>query len=283
MSGFGTTRITPWVGRLMAAHLGVLVLLMAVLTAPAFTQALQFDPAAPLARPWSALSYMFVHAGPLHLGINLLLLFMFGPPVEDRLGGRRFLLLYLACGLGTAAFAAGLGGVLDLPPVLGASGAILGIALAFALLWPDAELVVFPFPVPLSAATVLGIVVVLDLLGALRFAGDGIAHVAHLGGLATGYAWFRVQGLARQRPALPARTARRPVMVTQLQLRHEERAPVVPPPPARVEPAVAPPEFERAEMNRVLDKISSTGMASLTAAERRFLQDVAEKKKGGER
>lgn len=282
MSGISTARITPWVGRLMAIHLGVLVLLSAVLTAPGFTAALQLDPMAPLARPWTVLTYQFVHAGPLHLGLTLLLLFMFGPAVEEKLGGRRFLFLYQACALGTAAFAVGLGGLLELPPLLGASGAILGVALTFALLWPEAELVVFPVPVPLSAATVLGIVVVLDLLGSLRFAEDGIAHFAHFGGLATAYAWMRAQQLSRRREVPAARSTRHPVMATQLQFRREERAEVLPPTPpvARSEPAVSPIETERAEMNRLLDKISADGLASLTPAEQRFLQDAARRRKG---
>jgi len=285
MSGVSAARMTPWVGRLMAVHLGALVLLTAVFTAPGFAAALQLDPMAPLARPWTLLTYQFVHAGPLHLALNLLLLFMFGPAVEERLGGRRFLLLYQGCALGTAAFAVGLAGMLELPPLLGASGAILGVALVFALLWPEAELVVFPVPVPLSAATVLAIVVALDLLGSLRFADDGLAHLAHLGGLLTAYGWLRIQRLARRREAPQARGARHPVMATQLQFRREDRAAVVPPPPppppARTEPTVSRAETERAEMNRVLDKISADGMASLTPAEQRFLQDVAARRKEG--
>lgn len=282
MSGFSVARITPWVGRLMAAQLGVLVLLSTVFTAPTFLAALQFDPTAPLARPWTILTYQFVHAGPLHLGLSLLLLFIFGPAVEEKLGGRRFLALYQACALGTAAVAVGLSGMLELPPVLGASGAILGIALAFALLWPESELVIFPIPVPLSAATVLGMVVVLDLLGALRFAQDGTAHLAHLGGLITAYAWFRTQQRGRQREAPVSRPGRRPVMVTQMQVRQEERTAATSPPQptARPEPTLSPRETERVELNRLLDKISADGIESLTADEQRFLRGVAERKKG---
>jgi membrane associated rhomboid family serine protease len=266
----------------MMVHTGVLVLGLTVFTSPVFLEAIRFDPQAPLTRPWTILTSMFVHAGALHLAINLLFLYLFGPAVEAKLGGRRFLQLYLACGLGAGIFGALLASFVSLPPLLGASGSVLGVALAFALLWPDSEVTVFPIPVPLSAATLLGILVVLDILGALRFAEDGIAHFAHLGGLVTSYAWFRLQRLHRPDAAPAARPARHPVMATQLLARQEEHAVVVPPPPARPEPALPARERDRAELDRLLDKISAGGLESLTAEERRQLEVLAEKKRDGD-
>lgn len=280
MSTVNPVRLTPWVGRLMAVNAGVLVILMTVLTAPAFRTALQFDPSAPFARPWTVLTHLFVHAGPLHLAINLVFLSVFGPAVEARLGGARFLQLYVGAGAGAAIFGALLAGLMELPPLLGASGGVLGVALAYALLWPDAELEVFPLPVPLSAATLLAILVVLDLLGALRFADDGLAHFAHLGGLIVAYGWYRTSALARTRPPLQARQDRHPVMATQPLARLEEHAVVAPPPaPARPEPTVPPRERERVELNRLLDKISASGFDSLTADERQALQQIAERRR----
>lgn len=283
MSAVNTVRMTPWVGRLMAVNAGVLVLLMTVFTAPAFRTALQFDPTAPLARPWTLLTHLFVHAGPLHLAVALLFLHLFGPAVEARLGGARFLRLYVGAGAGSAVFGALLAGFMDLPPLLGASGAVLALGLAYALLWPDAELQVFPLPVPLSAATLLAILVVLDLLGALRFADDGLAHFAHLGALLVAYGWFRVSTLARSRPPLQARPDRHMVMAAQPLARLEEHGPAhPPPPPARPEPAVPPRERERAELDRLLDKISASGFESLTADEKQALQAIAEKRARGD-
>lgn len=284
MTTINPARITPWVGRLMVANAGVLVLLMAVFTAPAFRASLVFDPGAPFAQPWTWITHLFVHAGPLHLAIALVFLFLFGPAVEHRLGARRFLQLYLGCGIGAAAFGAFLAGFVSLPPLLGASGAVLGVALAYALLWPEAEILVFPIPVPLSAATLLGILVVLDLLGAFRFADDGLAHFAHPGGLIVAYGWFRMQGYTRARPATMSRPTRHPVMATQLLARQEEHADMVPPPPpAKPEPVVTPRERERAELDRLLDKISANGLDSLTPEERVMLQDIAAKKREGEK
>lgn len=279
------TRITPMVGRLMAVNLGVLVLLSAVFTAPAFRLALVLEPGQALARPWTLLTAPFVHGGPLHLALTLILFWLFGPPVEERLGARRFLLLYLACAVGTSLFALGLAGVIALPPVFGSSGAVLGVALMFVLLRPGAELSVLPMPVPLSASTVLAIVVGLDVLGALRFADDGVAHLAHLGGLITGYAWFRIDTLRQRHQAPPTRASRQPVMATQLQVRRESQVAVRPPVPAErpLPPVVSPVEYERAEMDRVLDKISASGLGSLTPAERRFLQEMADRRQSDSR
>lgn len=273
-------RLTPWVGRLIAVNAGVLVLLVTVVTAPEVRAALWFDPMTPLARPWTMLTSLFVHAGVLHLALNLLFLYLFGPAVEARLGGRRFLQLYFGCGVGAALFGAGLAGFMTMPPLFGASGAVFGIALTYALLWPDAELEVFPIPVPLSAATLLGILVVLDLLGALRFADDGIAHFAHLGGLVAAYAWHRFRHLARPLSDATVEPPRHPVMATHLLARHEEHATMVPPPPpARPQPAPSSRELDRAELDRLLDKISAGGIASLTPDEQRVLHEIAERKR----
>jgi len=125
--------ITPMVGRLMVVNATVLLLLQTVFTAPAFVDALQFAPGQAARHPWTLLSYMFVHAGLLHLAGNMLLLFIFGPPVERRMGAAAFLLFYLYCGVGAAAFALGLSSVLPIHPFVGASGAVLGVALATAV------------------------------------------------------------------------------------------------------------------------------------------------------
>lgn len=270
--------LTPWVGRLMAVNLAVLVLLLTVFTAPRFTAALQFDPTTPWTRYWTAFTHVFVHVGPLHLAVNLLVLWIFGPAVEERIGGRRFLLLYLSCGIGTALFALGLTGVAVLPPLAGAGGAVLGVALAAALLKPDAQIEVFPLPVPLSAATAVAILGVLDLVAAFRFSADGISHFAHFGGVITAYAWFRLRQLGPAVATTPRRETLHTVMAAPRTFRQQEGVAVTPPPQPRAETALASAEFERVEMDRVLDKISSSGLDSLTAAERRFLNDAAERR-----
>ena len=97
-----SNRLTPWVGRLIIANAVVLLLLLTVFTSSSLQAALRFAPGEALHRPWTFLTYMFVHAGLLHLLVNMLMLFVFGPPVEHRIGGRAFILYYLYCGIGAA-------------------------------------------------------------------------------------------------------------------------------------------------------------------------------------
>src|SRR5438128_4305793 len=133
-------RITPWVGRLLVANAVVLLLMMTLFTSPEVFRSLAFSPPTALVRPWTFVSYMFVHAGLLHLLGNMLMLFVFGPPVEHRLGGRAFILYYFYCGIGAAVLSLVLSGIMPSGPFIGASGAVLGVGVAFAMLWPDAEL-----------------------------------------------------------------------------------------------------------------------------------------------
>jgi membrane associated rhomboid family serine protease len=269
-------RLTPWVGRIMATNTVVLLLLQTVFTAPAFVEALQFVPRLAASRPWAILSYMFIHGGLLHLASNMLALYVFGPPVERRMGGRAFLSYYLYCGVGAAALALGLSSFMPIDPFIGASGAVLGVALAFAFAWPDAELVVFPLPLRITARTLVLLLALVDLVAAL-WVNDGIAHVAHLGGMAAGYIFFRIQGLAsaRRSEKEPKTLARRPVMAP-IPVRQGSPAVDVRPALARPEPRA---EFSTDEIDRVLDKIGASGLASLTPEERRFLDEASERKR----
>jgi membrane associated rhomboid family serine protease len=278
MSFSPSSRMTPWVGRLIAANAVVLLLLMTVFTSPALLQNLQFTPAGAFTRPWTFVSYMFVHAGLLHLLGNMLMLFVFGAPVESRMGSRKFILYYLYCGIGAAVFSVGLSGLMSVGPFIGASGAVLGVAIAFAIFWPEAELVVFPLPIPIKARTFVAVIVGLDILGALYF-NDGVAHIAHVGGALFGYLFFRLQALSRRAPHPPPRAVERVVMVQSGGAEPEHRTPPAPL-RQRQHPAAGPVAGPvAAEVDRVLDKISEKGIASLTPAERRFLDDVAKQKK----
>lgn len=268
-------RITPWVGRIIIANAVVLLLLMTIFTSPTLADALAFDPRHALNRPWTYITYMFVHAGLLHLLGNTLMLFVFGRAVESRMGSGKFLLYYLVCGVGAALFSLGLSGIMSVHPFVGASGAVLGVGLAFAMYWPDAEVLVFPIPFPITARTLVTVLVGLDVLFALLTPGDGVAHLAHVGGVAFGYLFFRVQSLSRRSPAAPPREVERVVMVQSGSSEPERRTPTTPIRPRRridADPVAA-------EVDRVLDKISEKGIESLTPAERRFLDEVARKKK----
>jgi membrane associated rhomboid family serine protease len=268
-------RITPWVGRIIIANAVVLLLLMTLFTSRELFQALQFSPRTALTRPWTFVSYMFVHAGLLHLLANMLMLFVFGTAVESRMGSRNFLLYYLFCGVGAAVFSLLLAGIMPVGSFVGASGAVLGVAVAFAMFWPDAELIVFPIPVPIKARTLVIGLVVLDVVGSRLWPGDGIAHIAHVGGALFGYLFFRAQLLSRRSAAPPTRTVERVVMVQSGSAEPERHTPVTPMRPRqRIES-----DPVAAEVDRVLDKISEKGISSLTPAERKFLDEVAKQKR----
>src|SRR4026208_1428856 len=117
-------RMTPWTGRLIAANAVIALLLATVLTSDRIVEALQFNPSfqQAISRPWTFLTYMFVHGGLLHLLLNSLGLYFCGPPLEEKLGGKSFLFYYLYCGVGAAIFALALSGVFRVDPFIGSSG-----------------------------------------------------------------------------------------------------------------------------------------------------------------
>jgi membrane associated rhomboid family serine protease len=269
-------RITPWVGRLIIANAVVLLLRMTLFTSPEIVQALQFAPSTAFIRPWTFVSYMFVHAGLLHLVANMLMLYVFGTAVENRMASRNFILYYLFCGVGAAVFSLLIAGIMPVGAFVGASGAVLGVAVAFAYFWPDAELLVFPLPFPIKARTLVIGLVVLDIVASQLWPNDGIAHLAHIGGALFGFIFFRAQWwLSRRGPSEPSRSVERVVMVQSGSSEPDQRTPVTPMRPRRRVDA----DPVTAEVDRVLDKISERGISSLTPAERRFLDEVAKKKK----
>lgn len=281
MQAISHPRMTPWVTRLIIANAVVLLLLETVFTSEGAFRALAFDPANALNRPWTFLTYMFVHAGLLHLLANSLGLWMLGSAVEQRLGGEKFLLYYIYCGVGAAFFALLLSRFTAVAPFVGASGSVLGLAVALAILWPDAEMIVIPIPIPMKARTFAILLVGFNAIMALPFlrGGSNVAYEAHLGGALFGYLFFRLQSVGPESSA-PRRQVQRPVMV-QPGAAEAERPRRV---PAAAATAAAPSRSGDAdpvarEMDRVLDKISAEGLASLTPDERRFLDDIAKQKR----
>jgi membrane associated rhomboid family serine protease len=267
--------LTPWVRRLLLANGIVYLLAISLFTGHWFTDLLQFSPRAAGREPWTFVTYMFVHFGFLHLAFNMLMLFVFGPAVEDRMG-RAFILYYVLCGLGGAAFSFVVAAFTTVDPFGGASAAVLGVALAFAYYWPDTEMFVFPLPFPIKAKWLVAVLATIDFALAAYLAetggSDGTAHLAHLGGLVAGFAYLatetRLAGRARQTVSL------------------RKAAPVLVHPTGQASQPAAPERAARSanavqeEVDRVLDKISANGLASLTPEERRFLDDQSRRMRG---
>jgi membrane associated rhomboid family serine protease len=133
--------------------------------------------------PYQLVTHMFAHGGFFHLFFNMFVLWMFGTMLERVWGPKKFLIFYFVCGL--AAAAAHL--FLTFAPAVGASGAIMGLFAAFAYLFPNTELIIFPIPVPIKAKYAIAIMAAFDLFGGVYPASGGnVAHFAHLGGLVMG-------------------------------------------------------------------------------------------------
>ncbi len=137
----------------------------------------------PYFKPYQLVTHMFAHGGFFHLFFNMFVLWMFGTMLERVWGPKRFFIFYFACGL-----AAGIAHLILQPdaPAVGASGAIMGLFGAFAYLFPNTQLIIFPIPVPVKAKYAVAIMAAFDLFGGVYSAGSNIAHFAHLGGLAMG-------------------------------------------------------------------------------------------------
>lgn len=281
MEQFTAFRLTPWVRRLLVANGVVWLLGITVFTGPWYRETLAFSPGGAVAQPWTLLTYMFAHQGFLHLAFNLMLLAFFGPPVERRMGSGAFARFYVMCGLGAPILAYAMSLVTPIAPFTGASAAVFGVAVAFAYAWPEARVYIFPFPAAIPVVWLVTFFVALDVLPMVFGVQDGVAHLAHLGGLMFGLVYLKAQAL-RERPARQPDPEQGPMLRILVPHRAEEQMAeaeeAIIPESRQLPPPRQPTRDEiAAEMNRVLDKISASGLKSLSPAERRFLDDQSRK------
>ncbi len=248
--------MTPWVIRLILANVAVFFVTWAVPLLPAGP--LVLVPAQLIQRPWTLVTYMFLHAGIWHLVFNMIGLFFFGPRLEARLGGRHFLGLYFASGF--------TGALLSLPfnpfvGIVGASGAVFGVLLGFARYWPRERIYIWGI-IPIEARVLVILLTVLALWGGFGAGRSGVAHFAHLGGFLGGFLylkWREVRSPAAQFKAkasrVPTKLPIRSDVEKWRKIRREDLHPI-----------------NRDELDRILDKIGATGVESLTQDERAFLE-----------
>jgi membrane associated rhomboid family serine protease len=244
--------VTPWVLRILIA---TVLMFFVQQTASGVTSLLYLVPSEVLARPWTLVTYMFLHGGLGHIFWNMLGLYFFGPRVESRMGSQRFLTLYLVSGIVGALFS------VVLAPrfaVLGASGAVLGVLMAFARYWPRERLYIWGV-LPVEARWLVLIYAAIDILGFNGFGRFGIANMAHLGGFAGALLYLifleRRQGARRFKQAATPRVAESALG----NWRNVDRGSIH--------------SVNREEVDRILDKISASGLASLTPQERQFLSN----------
>lgn len=193
MSNFRFTRpdnFPPVVKWLLITNAAVFLLQNTIGSQYALTERFALWPVgSPYFEPYQLFTHMFTHGSFGHIFFNMFALWMFGKILENYWGAKRFLNFYLICGLGAAVFHLTVeyftGGVY---PAVGASGAIMGVLVGFAYLFPNTELFILFIPVPVKAKWAVIGYVALDLFGGFaNFSGDNIAHFAHLGGALTGF------------------------------------------------------------------------------------------------
>lgn len=152
-------------------------------------------------RPWQIVTHMFAHAAYsptgsvqiYHIFFNMLALWMFGRVLENLWGGKKFLIFYMICGLGAAAVHLAVqyytGGI---SLAVGASGAVYGLLVAFAFLFPNTPLYLMFIPIPIKAKWAITGILILDLVFGFSSANTGVAHAAHIGGAITGFllVWY---------------------------------------------------------------------------------------------
>ncbi len=246
--------MTPWVRRLILANVAMFFLSQVT---PSLNDLLEFVPGAVLFRPWTVFTYMFLHAGLGHIFFNMLSLLIFGPAVETRLGGERFLMLYFLSGL--------TGAMLSLltphVAIVGASGAISGVALGYAKFWPRNRILLYGV-IPVEAWLLVVIYAGLSLLGGFGIGQSGIAHFAHLGGFLGGYLYlkwlerfsgsqkFRRVAAATPRPKVSAGAPERWARIERENLH----------------------EVNRTEYDRIMEKMKSSGVGGLSPGDVEFLE-----------
>ena len=192
------SQLPPVTRTLLIANVGIFVLQMLTgnllvgpfaLWPPASPQ----FPNAPGFALWQLVTYGFLHGSFAHLFFNMFALYMFGAEIERLLGSRHFLVYYLVCVVGAAVSQQVFTGGMLRPPVptVGASGGVFGLLLAFGMTYPQRRLIVFPIPVPMPAWLFVTLYGLLELYLGVTGTGQGVAHFAHLGGMAVGYLLLR--------------------------------------------------------------------------------------------
>ncbi len=259
--GFGSGHITPAVRFIIFAN-GIIYLLQKIIGKTfedwtIYWFGLHSDFILKKFYIWQFFSYMFLHGDFLHILLNMFILWMFGCEVERNWGKKEFLKYYFICGIGAGFFHL-LFNMSSFIPVVGASGAIFGILIAFAMLFPDRLVILFPFPIALKAKYWAIIFAGLELLFGLSFRDSGVAHFAHLGGMIVGFVYLKFGW----KITLSGQSfVKRKKMEWELQQMIKKRQRIV-----RL----------RQEVDFILDKINEVGYENLTSKEKRTLKEASD-------
>jgi len=252
-------RMTPGVrGLILACGLVFLVQSLFRGSGPVMEHLLGLVPADLFGRwhLWQPLTYQFLHGGLFHLLFNMLSLFMFGGEIENRWGTPAFLRYFLVCGVG-AGMTHWLVGMDSTIPVIGASGAVFGVLLAFGMMFPDRQILLW-FVIPIPARLLVVLFGFIELVGAFSGPVDGVARFAHLGGLLTGFLYLKSETLS-----WPLRK-----QLGRIHRGREESSRAA---------AATRLKSRQAAIDAILEKIQREGMGALTEREKQTLREAAER------
>ncbi len=229
-----------------------------------------------LLQPWRLVTYMFLHGSVLHVAFNMLWLWWMGRPVEEQLGPRNFLVIYFGAGIGGALVNLVFSPFFPATVTIGASGAVFGMMVAFAMLFPRIPIMLLFFP-PIQARFLVAGLIGIDLL--FISSGDNVARIVHLGGALWGYILLKMylqgyhydlwieqwkQRFKSKKPAQASRSRSAPEGPGRRSMRKVTDAEIVE-------------EYSQDELDRILDKISKSGYEGLTAEEKRLLFELSKK------
>lgn len=222
---------------------------------------------------WQLVTYMFLHAGFMHLFINMFALWMFGMELENNWGSKRFLIYYFTCGI-----IAGISNLL-LGPIfgqegatIGASGAVYGILLAYGIIFPNRQIYIY-FLFPIRAKYFVMLFIGLEIFAGVTGTQDGIAHFAHLGGAAGGYLLLVLE---KYKPQI-YRYIKDFLKIYQKPDRFSQ--------PKKEDVSEAKyldidnigPEDLQKKLDEILDKIGKVGYQNLTEDEKKILSEASKK------
>lgn len=250
------SRLTKYVKILLIAN--IMVYLVDFLIDGSLDPLLGLQPRAAIyeLKIWQFFTYMFIHSidRPLHIFFNMYALWMFGGPVEEAMGSKKFIAYYFITGLGAAMFASlfSMDGL-----TIGASGAIFGLIIAFAIFYPNSIIYLF-FVFPMSARNFALLFACIELFVTLTVTDDSIAHFAHVGGLITGY--FYLKYYYKKDEFAPERESYAKVKIVNEKEYSAKNAPDF---------------YSQERVDAILDKIRDSGIESLSREEYETLQSAS--------
>ena len=239
-------------------------------------QYLGFDPSfkTALTQPWRFVTYIFLHGSGFHLLFNMLWLWWMGRMVEEQIGPRSFAVLFFGAGIGGAFFHIAFSFLFGTSIVIGASGAVFGVMVAFAYLYPRAPIMLIFLP-PIEARFVVAGLIVFDIL--FIGAGDNIARLVHLGGALVGYQLIKAHTKGKDLSAL----------IRPFENLWKSQDKTTSPKPSKNRPrnkkmysvsdAEIVDETTLDELDLILEKISKQGYDGLSKEEKRKLFDLSKK------